>query len=285
MFNKLKRLWNPIPEDHSDNRQPDDEGPEETPAVASVGSSFELRKELLDKIVKNDFFRPFWNSGKISDSFVLWITPDKPAYQIEVGKKDFREALHKEFDNAELKAVGEASWLFEIKALPDNAMFTEIEDGVYLEIRNPDATPTFEQPKNIPTKAKISIVAGSGSLVQDEYLLDAGEQHVYQIGRGKNDKTGRINRIAIKDNTDDPLYKNNRYVSSAHAAIVFTENEGFCLKSLNANNRTIVYRGETKEADLKDLYSKSKPLQDGDRIELGKKVSLKFLIPNPMSFN
>ena len=45
-------------------------------------------------------------------------------------------------------------------------------------------------------------------------------------------------------------------------------------------NRTIIYRSENRVADLKDLNSMSNPLQDGDRIELGKKVLLKFEIDN-----
>ena len=275
MFDKLKKLWNPISEETSDNRKSDDEQFRGTPSVTPVDSSFELRKELLGKIVKNDFFRPFWDSDKISDTFVLWITSDKPAYQIEAGKKDFRNALHKEFDNAELKAVGTASWLIETKPLPESAKFIEIEVGVYLEIRSASVALSAPQ-KDIPTKATIHIVAGSGNLEQQEYLLDANNRQAYQIGRGKNDRPGRKNDIVIRDNEDDLLYKNNRHVSSAHAELIFVENRGFCLKSLNKNNRTIVYRAGMRVADIKDLHSKYGPLQNGDRIELGKKVSLQF---------
>ena len=277
MFEKLKKLWNPISEETSNSRQSNEEKLQEAPSIKPVGSSFELRKELLGKIVKNDFFRPFWDSDKIAYTFVLWITPDKPAYQIEAGKKDFRDALHKEFDNADLKAIGMASWQIETKLLPEDATFIEIEAGIYLEIRSeigilPDPF------KDIPTKAKISIVEGSGSLEQHEYLLDANDRQTYQIGRGNSDNAGRKNYIVIRDNENDLLYKNNRYVSSSHAELIFVENKGFCLKSLNRNNRTIVYRDEIRVADIKDLYSKFGPLQNGDRIELGKKVSLKFEI-------
>lgn len=278
MFDKLKKLWNPISEKTSDNRKSNDEKIQEPPSITPMGSSFELRKELLGKIVKNDFFRPFWDSGKISDTFVLWITSDKPAYQIEAGKKDFRDALHKEFDNAELKAVGMASWLVETKPLPEGTKFIEIDAGVYLEIRSASAALSAPQ-KAVPTKATIRIVAGSGSLEQHEYLLDANNRQTYQIGRGKSDRTGRKNDIVIRDNEDDLLYKNNRYVSSAHAELIFVGNRGFCLKSLNKNNRTIVYRVGIRVADIKDLHSKYGPLQNGDRIELGKKVSLMFETP------
>ena len=277
MFNKLKELWNPIPDRNSDNRQNNDEKIRENrpsaSLVAPVGSSVELRKELLDKIVKNEFFRPFWDSKEITDTFVLWVTADKPAYQIEVGKKDFPGALHKEFDNAELSAVGAASWLIETKAPAEGAKFVEIEPGLYLEIRNPAAR--LKSSEKIPTKAKISIAGGSGVLVRDEYLLDADNRQAYQIGRGEKDKAGRKNHIALCDNAEN-LMHNNKYVSGAHARILFVANKGFCLKSLNAGNRTIVYRDDSRAADLRDLHSVFGPLQTGDLIELGKKVLLKF---------
>ena len=133
-----------------------------------------------------------------------------------------------------------------------------------------------ESSQNISTKAQISIIDGSGTLLDNRYQLDADKQKAYQIGRGIKDRTGRKNHIAISDNVEDPLYKNNRFVSSTHAQIIFIENKGFCIKSLNNQNRTIVYRNGNRVADTKDLYAISLPLQDDDRIELGKKVSLQF---------
>ena len=273
MPNKLKKLWNPILDENSDNRQINNEKLQQTAVNSIIG----LRKELLGLIVNHHFFQPFWDADTISEIFVLWVTADKPAYQIEVRKKDFPDALHKEFDDAELKAVGAALWLIETAPLPHNSRFIQLADGIYLEIR--DAAGIASEPaEDIPAKAQISIANNSGTLVQHEYLLDADKQRVYQIGRGEKDKMDRENHIVISDDTANSMYDNNKYVSSAHAQIVFVSGKGFCVQSINDNNRTIVYRYENRIADLRDLHSMSMPLQDGDRIELGKKVSLQFKI-------
>ena len=273
MLNKLKKLWNPIPDENSDIRQINDEKLQQSAISSIIG----LRKELLGLIVNHRFFRPFWDADTITETFVLWVTADNPTYQIEVRKKDFQEALHNEFDDAELKAVGAALWLFETAPLPQHAQFIKLADGIYLEIRDAAGT-VSEPPIDVPAQAKISITDGSGTLVQPEYLLDADKQQIYQIGRGENDRSDRKNHIAISDDTAGLMYDNNKYVSSAHAQIVFVAGKGFCVQSLNDNNRTIVYRHENRVADLRDLHSMSMPLQDGDRIELGKKVSLLFKI-------
>jgi hypothetical protein len=197
-------------------------------------------------------------------------------YQTEARKPDFVNSLRKAFDDAELSEAGSnAQWTVNTMPLPDDADFYKIDEGIYL-----DACPVVEQqkdqPQDLSTKARISIADNSGTLIQPEYLLDAEKQQVWQIGRGEKDRTERKNHIAISNIAKDKLYDNNKYVSSAHAQIIFVADKGFCIKSLNDNNRTIVYRHEARVADLKDLHSVSIPLQNGDYIELGKKVSLKF---------
>ena len=274
MFKKLKQLWNPVFNEGM-SKQPNSIKLQRSIAKSSI----ELRKKLLGLIVKNKSFQHLWDSDEISDTFVLWVSADKPAYQIEIRKEDFLGALHKEFDDRELRAVGAATWLIETNPLPEDVPFIKITDGLYLEIRG-TAQSSTKNPPVTPTKAKISISHRSGSLLQNEYVLDATKQQIYQIGRGEKDKASRKNHIAISDNVNDVLYKNNRFVSNAHAQIVFVENEGFCLKSLNNKSRTIVYRRGNRIADIRDIYSTSKPLQDGDRIELEKTVLLKFEIIN-----
>ena len=270
MFNKLKKLWETIPSESPDNRQINNEKLQQ-PAISIIG----LRNELLGLIVNHCFFRPFWDTDTIAGTFVLWVTADNPAYQIEVRKKDFVNTLRKEFDSNELKAVGAASWLVETTPLPQNAQFIKLADSIFLETR--DAAGAAPEPfEDIPTKALISIANNSGSLLQPDYLLDAETQQVYQIGRGKKDRTNTINHIAINDDTADRMHDKNKYVSSTHAQIVFVPGTGFCVQSLNDKNRTIIYRNENRVADLRDVHSMSLPLQDGDRIELGKRVSLWF---------
>ena len=274
MFKKLKNLWNPVSDEDSSHQ----ENKNETPQQQVTGSSIALRRDLIGKIVNDDFIQSLWDSDKITDIFVLWFTAVE--FQIEVRKADFLNALKKALDDSELKAVSVASWIIESKTLPTSGKtdFRNIAEGIFLEIRNSAFNSSIESPKSVCSKAKISIVADSGTLVNKICHLDADIQKSYQIGRGVKDKTGRTNHIAISDNVEDVYYEHNRYVSSAHAQIVFIASKGFCLKSLNNQNRTIVYRNGNRVADIKDLYAISLPLQDDDRIELGKKVSLIFKI-------
>ena len=279
MLNKLKKIWDPIPYKNSANRKNNNKKLQRSMASNIIG----LRKELLGLIVNHRYFQPFGEMDIINSTFVLWVTADNPAYQMEVRKKDFREALCKEFNSTELKAIGAALWLVETTPLPQHTAFTKLANGIYLEIRDKSGTAP-KPPKDIPSKAQISIANGSGTLMQSEYLLDAEKQQIYQIGRGETDKANRKNHIAISDDTADALYDNNKYVSSAHAQIRFMAGRGFCVQSLNDNNRTIVYRHEKRMVDLRDVHSVSLPLQDGDRIELGKKVSLRFENINHIAF-
>ena len=242
-------------------------------------NAIDFKEELINKIVRNSFFKRYkFREKKITDPFVLWVTTEGPNYQTEVNEEGFIESLQLAFDNAELQEVGsDAQWIVKTDALPENAEdagFYKIDEGIYLDMR-PPAGEQDEQP-DIPTKARISIADNRGSLLHNEYLLDAEMQEAWQIGRGERDRTEEKNHIAISDNDNDKQFENNKYVSNRHAQIIFVANNGFCVKSLNDNNRTIIYRCENRIADLKDLNSVSNPLQDGDRIELGKHVSLKF---------
>ena len=239
-------------------------------------NAIDFREELIEKIVTNSFFKRYSMDETIANPFVLWVTTEGQNYQTEVRKQDFIKSLRKAFDDAELPEVGSnAQWIVKTETLPEGSDFHRIDEGIYLDNR-----PLVEQqdilPEFIPTKARISIAERSGSLLQTGYLLDAEKQQIWQIGRGEKDRTGKKNHIAISDNEKDKRYENNKYISSAHAQILFIANKGFCMKSLNDNNRNIIYRNETRISDLKDLHSVSVPMKDGDLIELGKKVLLKF---------
>ena len=240
-------------------------------------NAIDFREELIEKIVGNSFFKRFSMDDAVTDPFVLWVTTEGQNYQTEVRKQDFIKCLRKAFDDAELPEVGSnAQWIVKTETLPEGSNFHKIEEGIYLDIR-PLAEQQEEIPdRNIPTKARISIAESSGSLFRSEYLLDAEQQQIWQIGRGEKDRTGKKNHIAISDNEKDKLYENNKYVSSTQAQIIFLANKGFCMKSLNDNNRNIIYRNENRISDLKDLHSVSVPLENGDYIELGKKVLLKY---------
>jgi hypothetical protein len=246
--------------------------------LSATSNAIDFREELIEKIVHSSFFRRYNMDETITNPFILWVTTEGQNYQTEVRKPDFIKSLRKAFDDAELPEVGNnAQWIVKTEPLPESAGFYRIDEGIYLDTRLLTEQED-EKPKIIPTKARISIADSSGSLLQREYLLDAEKQQVWQIGRGEKNRTGKKNHITINDSENDRRYDNNKYVSNIHAQIIFIANKGFCVKSLNDNNRTIVYRNENRISDIRDLHSVSVPLQDGDRIELGKKVLLKFEI-------
>ena len=272
IIKKIRNFWN------TDKNQQSVSLSSAANGSKSAGNVIDFREELIEKIVRNSFFKRYSMDEAVTDPFVLWVTTEGQNYQTEVRKQDFIKRLRKAFDDADLSEVGSnAQWIVKTEALPEGSDFYRIDEGIYLDIR-PFVEQQEEIPMNIPTKARISIADNSGSLFRPEYLLDAEMQQIWQIGRGEKDRTDKKNHIAINDNEKDKRYENNKYVSSAHAQIIFLENNGFCLKSLNDNNRNIVYRNEARISDLQDLRSVSVPLKDGDYIELGKKVLLKFEI-------
>lgn len=134
--------------------------------------------------------------------------------------------------------------------------------------------------------ARIKAMKGYGSLSGDEVKLYPKPDQVYNIGRGKEVKTKtgnfRTNDISIDDNDECEEHVNNSYVSGCHAHIQYKKSIGFLLfvdegGTKIDGNRTRILRNTEKEPI--DLGSKMKigiPLLDGDIIELGKHVCLKF---------
>ena len=104
----------------------------------------------------------------------------------------------------------------------------------------------------------------------------------YNIGAGKFPKipTGyRENHIAIDDNPDSPMVEKNKFVSRMHAHIGFSDKFGFYFQvekdgTRLMGKRTRIFRGEEK-IECENPEAKI-PLQDGDLIELGKAVVLKY---------
>ena len=147
-----------------------------------------------------------------------------------------------------------------------------------------------KQPAQTSTsgKAIISIFGNAGSLLKDEYVLSSDEMKakrisVYNIGAGEFPQvpTGyRENHIAIDDNPDSPMVEKNKFVSRMHAHIGYSETFGFYLQAeLDGTRlmgkRTRIFRGEQKiEMDNPQV---KEPLQDGDLIELGKAVVLRYV--------
>ena len=140
--------------------------------------------------------------------------------------------------------------------------------------------------KRVVKRATISVFGGKGSLLQAQYelsseTLEKERRKYYNIGRGEYpDIEGgnyRQNHIAIDDKNN---LETNRYVSRSHARIGYAENIGFYLQvemggSRLSGNRTRIFRGEDK-IEVENVEVKE-PLYDGDLIELGKAVVLKFV--------
>lgn len=130
------------------------------------------------------------------------------------------------------------------------------------------------------TFATISVLDGFGSIADGSVRIMPDES--YNIGRGKRTKTSkgmfRVNHIAIDDNPDCKEYEYNKHVSRCHAHI----GKGFNLyvdeggTSLNKNRTRIQREGMNEYIDLMSDTKTPVPLQDGDIIELGKKVMLEF---------
>ena len=135
-----------------------------------------------------------------------------------------------------------------------------------------------------PRKARISVFRGKGSLRQPEYLLDTetDKKKMYCIGRGDISTKGgllRENDIIINDNEADPAIADlNKYVSSSHANIEVRDG-GFYLRAmpggLGTNATKYIRDGKLFKIETESMLY---PLKDGDIIELGRSVMLKFEI-------
>lgn len=141
------------------------------------------------------------------------------------------------------------------------------------------------QNPSVATKAMVSIVGDKGKLLQEQYELSSEalakqKRKYYNIGRGAcpvlDNGMYRQNDIVVDEANCLEL---NRCVSRAHARIGFSELVGFYLQvemggSRLSGSRTRIFRGEEK-IEVENTQVKE-PLQDGDLIELGKAVVLKY---------
>ena len=144
-----------------------------------------------------------------------------------------------------------------------------------------------DEKNEIHEKAEISIYGNAGSLLRKRYILSSDEMRkkkisAYNIGAGEFPQlpTGyRQNHIAIDDNPNSPMIEKNKYVSRMHAHIGHSDRFGFYLQvemdgTRLMGKRTRIFRGEQKiELDNPQV---KEPLQNGDLIELGKAVVLKY---------
>jgi len=228
----------------------------------------DAQKKLRDAIM--DYFRKHF-SGQKTFTVVLWIDNSKPIYQIYVLDEAFKYRLGAELESKNLKVKFE----FRTENPPQDSGFSEITEGVYIELKPQTST-------EIHSKAKITVFNNKGSLMKYEYMLDGTKQTEYNIGRGENN----YNHIVIREN--DPVHHEiNNCVSREHAKIVFIPEEGFCLKLRyiidipvdgRCTPRTIIHRNNQRYKKLETLDPEK--LKHNDEIELGDKdnpLFLKFL--------
>jgi len=244
--------------------------PETETKVAKTDNAVDAQKELLDAITV--FFKQhFFGIKTFTDTVVLWVDNSNPVYQSYVRNKELKSNLKTELDNKQLYAISNAKFEFKTENPPQDMRLPSIAEGVYIQLI------AKEKEDGIQDKAIISIFNGKGSLMEPEYRLDGTIQTEYNIGNGRGD--GKNNDIIIND--DDTANKEiNSFVSRQHAKIVFVPEKGFCLKTRNEENRTIVYRKNQRVKNLEVLIDKFL-LKDNDVIELGDKdnpLLLKFEI-------
>lgn len=225
------------------------------------------RNELLCA-VSGYFKKQFFGQKNFTDTVLIWVSNCKPEYQNFVRDKVFEKDLRLKLENNELIAVSKANFEFKTENPPQESRVLEIIEGVYIQLIE-------SKQKGVPSKAKISILNGKGSLMKYEYTLDAASQTEYNIGRGE----GNYNHIVIKEN--DPIHNEiNNCVSREHAKIVFVSGTGFCLELRNKITRTVINHNNQRKRKLETLGEKSL-LQNNDVIELGDKdkpLLLKFKI-------
>lgn len=131
-------------------------------------------------------------------------------------------------------------------------------------------------------RARVEVVPGSGSTVEQYYILEPGKTYNIGVGRIASLDNGSVRRndIAIDDNVESPQYDKNKYVSRNHAHISYSEKHGFMLYVdegglRRSGKRTSVARGEGDSVNIEDTLIPL-PLKDGDVIVLSKAVRLLF---------
>ncbi|MDR0834582.1 MAG: FHA domain-containing protein [Candidatus Symbiothrix sp.] len=241
-----------------------------------------FRNDLLETIVKT--LRPQAFADNVDGSYILYVagTDDDLNYQAEVNKPGFKKDLLLALEHANITVVANVPWTIKTTLPPKEATgSSEVKKGVCLQYVKTEEEVIVPAP--VPSKAKVSIWHDKGSLVKESYRLDSSKRKSYNVGRGEfNDKTGLENHIAINDHESNTEKSElNACVSRTHAKIVFEEEKGFCLQvlpggsKLATGNSTKIRHGEDSIVEAQNL-NLNYPLSDGDIIELGRKVLLKF---------
>lgn len=213
---------------------------------------------------------------------VIWLDTDQLTFQMydtAQYRQRIIEALENECD------VRFQTVAFNIGKPAEELRCTPVGQSgkVYLQIS--ENIPAVQK---APQRASISIYGSAGSLLKEQYTLSSDEMKeenisAYNIGAGEFPQIPsgyRHNHIAIDDNSQSPMIEKNKYVSRKHAHIGFSESIGFYLQveldgTRLLGKRTRIFRGE-QVIECDNPQAKI-PLQNGDLLELGKAVVLKYV--------
>lgn len=194
----------------------------------------------------------------------------------------FLTDLRRELDNALLSAVGSRDIKLKFLRLADvqkDSCREIIPDALYVCWKK------LRAKQNNPgaVAGRLTIINGTGSLMQESYLVDSSVKSVYHIGRGEVVRlSGNIRRndiVVCEAETNPELAEYNARVSSNHADLVARSGRlylraaaGGC-RALGGSVTKLIRNDEIIE--LNDTSSMM-PVNDGDMIELGKNLTLLF---------
>lgn len=255
---------------------------DETHEWKATNAPLETKEELLD--IMCDISRKLFDQMEMDapQNLIIWFDTDQLTFQT-YDTNQYRERMMEFLVNECDVRFDTVS--FSIGKPAEELRCTPIGKSgkVFLQIRNSMPSVPLK-----PQKASISIFGNSGSLIKNEYILSSDEMRqkkiqAYNIGAGEYPKIHsgyRQNHIAIDDNPNSPMIEKNKFVSRMHAHIGYSDKFGFYLQverdgTRLMGKRTRIFRGE-QIIEMENLAVKE-PLQDGDLIELGKAVRLRYV--------
>lgn len=296
LFSKLNNLINgsapeavEAKENNLASEQPKQESPKsvEEQSKPDEDSSQSIFNNAIDKraqsvkIITDAFQEATGTNLSAMESLYIYVIVDCEDYDVKKyawADDKMKQHLRLSLDHAMLENVGRKMLsinLVTLERLPQGAK-SLIDGTLYYAFRS-------APPEQISfNRAVVSIVKGTGSLEQSEYILDSKVKTTYNIGRSREASSvpGCVNDIIVRnDDTDKTLHDRNVHVSRSHADISIV-NGRFYIKAHRGGCRPlggaatkIISDGQTFE--LSDVNMKM-PLANGSLIELGKSVVLQF---------
>ena len=163
--------------------------------------------------------------------------------------------------------------------------------GISIALRMPANAPDTQNQQPVQQKvfypAIVDVLPGRGSLKDDKPVeLLPVDGKIYNIGIGSieviSNRNVRYNDIVVDNDVNCTMFKYNKYVSRAHAHIVFRAGYGYYLYAEERGTptygkRTEISRHHTKPIRL-DSTRTGQLLQDGDSIILNGNVILTFKV-------